>query len=141
MLPLAAACADLTARSPGRGGMYEWARKDFGPWHGFLCFWIYWVGIAFWFPAAAMLYSSVAIYGLGPGYAHLADNRICVIAVSLAAIWLALGTNLIGLGVGKWTENLGAICGALLCVVLCSAAVMVWRHSGSASSLLVFPRG
>src|SRR3954451_25263657 len=101
MLPLAAACADLTARSPGRGGMYQWARDDFGPWHGFLCFWIYWVGIACWFPAAAMMYSSVAIYGLGPSYAHFADNRICVVAVSLVAIWLALGTNLIGLGIGK----------------------------------------
>jgi amino acid transporter len=140
MMPLAAACADLTARSPGTGGMYGWARDDFGPWHGFLCFWIYWMGIAFWFPAAAMLYSSVAIFGLGPGYAHLADNRICVIAVSLTAMWLALGTNLIGLGFGKWTENLGAICGTLLCVVLCSAAVLVWWRSGTAGSLFAFPR-
>jgi amino acid transporter len=120
--------------------MYTWARDDFGPWHGFLCFWIYWVGIAFWFPAAAMLYSSVAIYGLGPGYAHLADNRICVVAVSLLAIWLALGTNLIGLRIGKWTENLGAICGTFLFLVLCSAAGLVWWHRGSASSLFAFPK-
>src|SRR5262249_87826 len=56
------------------------------------------------------------------------------------AIWLALGTNLIGMGIGKWTENLGAICGALLCVVLCTATVLVWRHGGSASSLIVFPK-
>src|SRR4051794_19019319 len=140
LLPLGIACAVLTTRYPRSGGLYIWARNDFGPWHGFLCFWIYWVGIAFWFPAAAMLYSSVAIYGLGPSYAHFADNRICVVAVSLIAIWLALGTNLIGLGIGKWTENLGAICGTLLWIVLCSAAVLVWWHSGSASSLVVFPR-
>jgi amino acid transporter len=50
LMPLAVACAVLTARSPGSGGMYQWARSDFGPWHGFLCFWIYWIGIAFWFP-------------------------------------------------------------------------------------------
>src|SRR5262245_6904499 len=46
LMPLAIACAVLTARSPSSGGLYQWARKDFGPWHGFLCFWVYWVGIA-----------------------------------------------------------------------------------------------
>src|SRR5207249_4359360 len=94
LMPLAAACAALTARTPGSGGLYLWARNDFGPWHGFLCFWVYWVGIAFWFPGAAMLYASVALYGFSPS---LADNRLCVLAVSLSAIWIALGTNLVGL--------------------------------------------
>ena len=54
MIPLAVAVATLTARDPGAGGMYLWARRDFGPWHGFLCFWIYWMAIAIWFPSAAM---------------------------------------------------------------------------------------
>ena len=70
LMPLGIACAVLTARYPRSGGLYLWARNDFGPWHGFLCFWMYWVGIAFWFPAAAILYASVAIYGLGPRYAR-----------------------------------------------------------------------
>jgi amino acid transporter len=61
MFPLATACAALTARSPRSGGLHHWAREDFGSWHGFLCFWIYWMGIAFWFPGAAILYSSVFI--------------------------------------------------------------------------------
>ena len=44
------------SKYPGAGGLYLWTRGDFGPWHGFLCFWIYWMGIAFWFPSAAMFY-------------------------------------------------------------------------------------
>jgi len=108
LMPLAIATAVLTARHPGSGGLYRWTRNDFGPWHGFLCFWVYWFGTAFWFPGAAMLYASVAIYGLGPRYAHFADNRICVLAVSLLAIWVALGTNLVGFENRQWTENVGA---------------------------------
>src|SRR5262245_51358284 len=44
LLPLSLACAALTARYPVSGGLYQWARNDFGPWHGFLCFWMYWAG-------------------------------------------------------------------------------------------------
>ena len=30
-----------------------------------------------------------------------------VLAASLVAIWIALGTNLVGMKIGKWTENIG----------------------------------
>lgn len=36
----------LAGRMPQAGGQYVWARQDFGEWHGFLAFWLYWVGIA-----------------------------------------------------------------------------------------------
>src|ERR1700681_2483974 len=64
--PLAFAVAALTVKYPGAGGLYLWTKGDFGPWHGFLCFRVYWMGIAFWFPSAAMFYMSAAAYALGP---------------------------------------------------------------------------
>src|ERR1039457_4222204 len=94
MVPLAIAVAALSVKYPGAGGLYLWTRNDFGRWHGFLCFIVYWIGIAFWFPSAAMFYMSAGIYALGPRYAYLADNRVFVLAISLGAIWVALGTNL-----------------------------------------------
>src|SRR3984893_12181422 len=45
MVPLAIAVAALTVKYPGAGGLYLWTRGDFGRWHGFLCFWVYWVAI------------------------------------------------------------------------------------------------
>ena len=51
LIPLAVATAALTARHPQAGGLYIWTRSDFGHWHGFLAFWVYWMGIAIWFPA------------------------------------------------------------------------------------------
>src|SRR5882724_8275073 len=105
--PLAATVGTLSAKYPGAGGLYYWTRGDFGPWHGFLCFWIYWLGLAFWFPTAAMFYMSVGAYTMGPGFAHLADNRAFLITASLVAIWIALCTNIIRMRIGKWTENFG----------------------------------
>src|SRR5882724_2911667 len=103
--PLAATVGTLSAKYPGAGGLYYWTRGDFGPWHGFLCFWIYWLSNSCWFPSAAMFYVGIAAYTLGPKFAALADHRVYMVAASLAAIWIALGTNMVGVKIGKWTEN------------------------------------
>jgi hypothetical protein len=47
---------------------------------------------------------SAALHALG-----LPDTRSYLLAASLAAIWLALGTNLIGMKLGKWTEHIGGL--------------------------------
>lgn len=134
VIPIAIAVASLTSKHPQAGGIYVWTRGDFGPWHGFLSFWIYWFGIAFWFPSAAMFNMSIAIAALGPRYEHLADSRRYLVLASLAAIWIALGTNLVGVKIGKWTENLGASAAWVLCGVLVLVAAMVWARSGPATS-------
>src|SRR5271157_6036627 len=92
-LPLAVAVGALAVKYPGcAGGLYVWTRGDFGPWHGFLCFWVYWMGLAAWFPTATMFYMSVGFFTLGPRYAPLADNRMALMSAALAAIWVALGS-------------------------------------------------
>ena len=139
MIPLAIAVAALSVKYPGAGGLYLWTRNDFGRWPGFLCFFTYWVGIAFWFPSAAMFYMSAGIYALGPAYVHLAGDRAVVLAISLVAIWFALGTNLIGMKVGKWTENLGAACTWILGAMLVTAAIILFGRRGSATPLDIVP--
>ena len=138
--PLAVAVSALAVKYPGAGGFYLWTRADFGPWHGFLCFWIYWIGIAFWFPSAAMFYMSAAVYALGPSYAHLADNRIYLVAASLVAIWIALGTNIIGLRIGKWTENLGGAATWGLGALFVALAALVWFRRGPATPIHLVPK-
>lgn len=137
--PLGVAVAALMAKYPQAGGIYVWARQDFGPWHGFLCFWIYWVSIALTLPGSAMFAMSVGAYTFGPAYAHLADDRLFVIAASLASIWIALATNLIGMRVGKWTENIGGITAWLLGLLLLAAAAVAYTRQGSATELHLAP--
>ncbi|HEX4170137.1 MAG TPA: APC family permease [Bryobacteraceae bacterium] len=138
--PLAIAVAALMSKYPGPGGLYTWTRNDFGPAHGFMSFWLYWAGVAFFFPGAAVFYVSSSAYTFGQRYAHLADSRAFILCVSLAAIWIALGSNLIGLKTGKWTENCGAIAVAVLGTLLIAAAAIHWNHSGSATAIRLIPQ-
>ena len=139
VVPLALAVAALTVRHPRAGGLYLWTRADFGPWHAFLAFWVYWVGIAFWFPGAALFYTSVTLSSLGPRVAPLADSRTALVLASLASIWIALGFNLCGLNIGKWIENLGAVSSWALGLLLAFAACLVWRARGSATTFHLLP--
>jgi len=140
LIPLSIAVAALTARHPLAGGMYVWTRADFGPWHGFLCFWIYWMGIIVWFPSAAMFYTSAAVYTLGPSYVWLADDRLYLATASLVAMWIGLGTNLAGVNIGKWTENLGAIAAWVLGSLLGIVALLVWMRRGPATPFRLVPQ-
>ena len=139
VIPVAIATASLTLKHPQAGGIYIWTRGDFGPWHGFLAFWTYWMGIAFWFPSAAMFYMSIAIAMAGPKYERLAGNRTWLVVASLAAIWIALGTNLVGVKVGKWTENAGALAAWILAALLITAAWMIGVKRGAATSFHWMP--
>ena len=139
MLPLSIAVAALSVRYPGAGGLYLWTRNDYGRWPGFLCFFSYWVGIAFWFPSAAMFYMSAGIYALGPAYAHLAADRAALLSISLFAIWFALGTNLVGMKVGKWTENLGAAATWTLGAILVALAFILYSRRGTATPIQLAP--
>ncbi len=140
MVPLAIAVAALVVKYPGTGGLYLWTRNDFGKWHGFLCFVVYWFGMAIWFPSAAIFYMSAGLSALGPRYAHLAQNRPVVLAVSLVAIWIALGTNLVGLKVGKWTQTIGAAATWLLGALLVAAAFAIGSRHGVATPMQIFPK-
>jgi glutamate:GABA antiporter len=131
-VPLAIAVAALTVRHPHAGGMYIWTRDDFGPWHGFLCFWLYWMSIVVWFPGAAMFYVSAT--GL-----PLFNDRAWLIGVALAAIWIALGVNMRGVESGQRIADVGAASSWILATILGIAAFMFRKHHASATPFHLLP--
>jgi amino acid transporter len=134
VIPLAITVAALIVKHPGCGGLYLWARNDFGAWHGFLCFWVYWMGLAFWFPSAALFYMSAALHAVG-----LPDSRPWLLATAILAIWIALGTNLVGMKIGKWTENIGGASAWLVSGLFVLLAGVVWFQRGSATRINIVP--
>ena len=139
LIPLTIAVAALVAKYPGAGGLYVWTREDFGPWNGFVSFWLYWIGIAFLFPTAALLYTKVGFSLLGPTYASLGENRYWLLGATLVLVWVGIGSNLFGLKVGKWTENVGAIATWAVGFVFVLVGGMVWRRRGFATAPHVVP--
>ena len=133
LVPLAIAVGTLTVKYPGAGGMYLWARNDFGPFHGFLCFWTYWLGVAFLLSGLAMAYMSMSAYALGPSLEHLTSSRTYVICGSLGVIWLGLVLNLVGITVGKWTENVAGLASWMLVVLLAAVAFLAYGKQGAAT--------
>jgi APA family basic amino acid/polyamine antiporter len=58
-----------------------------------------------------------------------------MIGGSLLLLWIALGTNLIGLNIGKWTENLGGAMPWVLGLVLIVTAFLIALRHGSATPI------
>ena len=139
-VPSALAVSRLTARFPEEGGLYVWTKHSFGEWHGFLCGWCYWLSNLFYFPNLLLAGIGIAVYTFGPQYTHLADNRVFVVSVSLIVLWVAVLTNLVGLRVGKWTENLGGLATYLAGGLLIGIGLAVWMRHGPATRLDLVPQ-
>jgi APA family basic amino acid/polyamine antiporter len=79
-------------------------------------------------------------YTLGPRYAYLAGNRFALIAASLVAIWVALGTNIVGVRIGKWTQNIAAMGTWVLGIMMVVLAFLVAAKRGSATRIDIVPK-
>ena len=107
-IPQGLAVLELSARMPHEGGIYVWTREAFGPLHGFICGWAYWVNNLIYYPSLIVFISGNAVFIWGRQYIGLADNVLYQVAFSLGILWLAIGLNVVGLRSGRWVHNTGA---------------------------------
>ncbi len=124
-VPSALAVSRLASLWPEQGGLYVWTRRSFGDWHGFLCGWCYWLSNLFYFPNLLLAGLGMAAYLAGERGIVLSEDRTYLVAGALLALWTSTLTHLVGLRVGKWTENVGALAtyAAGFMLVVCGAAV------------------
>src|SRR5258708_470597 len=107
--PQGIAVIELAHRFPGEGGVYLWAKEVFGDFHGFLSGWCYWTNNMLYVPTVMLYFVGVSVFVLGPGHSALADNKFFALTVSLALLTILVVLNIVGLGVGKWINNVGGI--------------------------------
>ena len=107
--PQGIAVIELAHRYPGEGGVYLWAKEVFGDFHGFLSGWCYWTNNMMYVPTVMLYFVGVSVFVLGPGHESLADNKSFALAVSTFLLAVLAILNIMGLGVGKWINNLGGI--------------------------------
>jgi amino acid transporter len=129
--PQGIAVIELAQRYPGEGGVYLWAKEVFGDFHGFLSGWCYWTNNMLYVPTVMLYFVGVSVFVLGPGHQGLADNKIFALAASLALLALLTILNIVGLGIGKWLNNLGAIGTGIAAAVLIGLGITIWLRFGT----------
>jgi len=129
--PQGIAVIELAQRYPGEGGVYLWAKEVFGDFHGFLSGWCYWTNNMLYVPTVMLYFVGVSAFALGPSRATLADNKNFALAASVALLAFLTVLNILGLGVGKWLNNLGAVGTFIAAAVLIALGVTVWSRFGT----------
>jgi glutamate:GABA antiporter len=129
--PQGIAVIELAHRYPGEGGVYLWAKEVFGDFHGFLSGWCYWTNNMLYVPTVMLYFVGVSVYALGPSHAGLADNKTFALIVALALLTILVVLNIVGLGVGKWVNNLGGIGTGFAAAVLIGLGLVIWLRFGT----------
>jgi len=135
-LPLAGSVLELSSRYPQEGGLYVWTREAYGEFAGFMAAWTYWMSNLPYF-AAVLYFAASSLLFATPRAQHLAaiDSYYLLFTTSMLALITVL--NVVGLGVGKWLNNLGAVGMVLPVLILIALGCLSFAHFGSATQFSV----
>src|SRR5215470_8760285 len=132
-VPLVFTTLELSSRYPDEGGLYVWSKQAFGPFAGFLTGWMYWVTNLPYFPTLLLFAGANALYAAGPAAKSLATNQTYFTIVSVVGLTIAVTLNVVGLNIGKWLSNVGAIGGWIPLAFLVGFGLYSWTVRGSAT--------
>jgi glutamate:GABA antiporter len=131
-LPLAACVLELSSRFPQEGGLYVWTQEAFGEFAGFMAAWTYWMSNLPYF-AAVLYFAAGSLLFAFPRGQHLADSNAYYLIFTIVALSLITLLNAVGLNIGKWINNLGAIGLAVPVFVLLLLGWLCFSRFGSAT--------
>jgi len=128
--PQGIAVVELSHRYPGEGGIYLWTKKVFGDFHGFLSGWCYWTNNIFYVPTVVLIFLGIAVFAAGPKTVGLPNNPLFTFLSALILLILLAFLSVVGLGVGKWVNNIGGIGTALASLILIGLGITVTQRFG-----------
>src|SRR5882762_6308210 len=82
-------------------------------------------------PTIMLYFVGVFVFVLGAGHESLADNKSFTLTASLVLLFLLVVLNVLGLGVGKWLNNLNAIGTFVAAAVLIGLGIVIWLRFGT----------
>ena len=129
--PQGIAVIELAHRYPGEGGVYLWAKEVFGDFHGFLSGWCYWTNNMLYVPTVMLYFVGVSVFALGRGHQSLVDNKGFALLASVTLLAVLVILNIVGLGVGKWVNNLGGVGSAVAAATLIGLGILIWLRFGT----------
>src|SRR5206468_10015437 len=133
--PLALSVIELSSRYPDEGGLYVWSKRAFVDFSGFMAAWTYWTSNLPYFPAVLYFAASNVLFMRQAEWGHLSGNATFYITFSLMTLVAATLLNIVGLDVGKWLHNVGAIAMWIPEGFVIVMGFEAWHRYGSATSL------
>lgn len=134
-IPVSVAVMSLSSKYPDEGGMYMWSKRAFGPFAGFMTGWTYWCTNLPYFPALLYFTAGNALFISGGSAERLSGSPVYFIGVSLFCFAIAAIVNVLGLDIGKWLSNIGALSRFAVTAILIAAGAFAWIKFGPASPL------
>ena len=134
-VPLVFTVLELSSRYPEEGGVYVWSKRAFGPFAAFITGWTYWGSNLPYFPGLLYFAAANALFIGGPSWQSLSTNSTYFIGVATVGLLIAVTMNVVGLNVGKWLNNIGALASYVPVALLIVLAALSWRHFGSATPI------
>jgi amino acid transporter len=132
--PLALSVLELSSRYPNEGGLYVWSKRAFGDFSGFMAAWTYWTSNLPYFPAVLYFAASNVLFIRQASWQHLSGNATFYIVFSLLTLSAATLMNILGLDVGKWLHNVGALAMWIPAGIVIVMGFVAWHRYGSATS-------
>jgi len=133
-LPLALSVLELSSRYPGEGGLYVWSKRAFGEFSGFMAAWVYWTSNLPFFPAVLYFAASNILFVRENAWGHLSNNATFYVVFSLITLSLATLLNIVGLDIGKWLNNVGALAMWIPATIVIVMGLIACHRYGSATS-------
>jgi glutamate:GABA antiporter len=134
-VPLVFTVLELSSRYPEEGGIYVWSKRAFGPFAAFLTGWTYWGSNLPYFPGLLYFGAANALFIGGAKWQALSSNSTYFVAVSLAGLTIAVVMNVVGLNIGKWLNNVGALAGWVPALLLIGFGAIAWTRFGAATPI------
>lgn len=108
-VPQGLVVTELASRFPQEGGIYQWTKRALGEKHGYLCGWCYWICNVLYYPNLLISAAVIATFVVGKGESGVAYDWTYVLTATLLCLWIAVALNVVGVGTGKWLQNVGGI--------------------------------
>ncbi|HXM12164.1 MAG TPA: APC family permease [Terriglobales bacterium] len=136
-MPLALSVIELSSRYPNEGGLYVWSKRAFGDFSGFMAAWTYWTSNLPYFPAVLYFAASNVLFVRQAQWSHLSANPTFFVVFALVTLAVATLLNIVGLDVGKWLHNVGALAMWIPVLIVVGLGLLAYHRFGSATTFSV----
>ncbi|MBS0626100.1 MAG: amino acid permease [Verrucomicrobia bacterium] len=136
LFPTALVSAELSAAFPEKGGVYHWVRMAFGEKWAMLAIWLQWINTMVWYPSILSFIAGTAAYLVNPELANQKEYLVCFI---LILFWTLTFINLFGLRISVRINNICAMIGTIIPMLLLIGFGAAWIISGKPLQIAIDP--